>query len=251
MSIIDQRIQPLQQFFRSAPMPCPYLQGRIERKLFTRLTEPSVANEVNSALAQAGFRRSHDVVYRPVCPSCAACVPVRIPVDQFCMSRSFRRVLKRNADLTTSFAPAYGSQEHYALFANYQNMRHHESDMARMTEDDYFAMVVDGRTKTYLSEARNDQGTLFAVMLIDSLADGFSAVYSFFRAEDEARSLGSFMVLKLIEHCRAVGLSFVYLGYWISDSRKMSYKVRFQPLEMLGEDGWRSMALAEVKAKES
>lgn len=237
MSVIQPQHRPLQQFFRSGPMPCPYLPGRVERKLFTRLLGPYSA-EVNSTLSRAGFRRSHDIVYRPVCPNCQACVPVRIPVATFAATRSQKRVARTNQDLRLDEAPAMATAEQYRLFANYQNSRHGESDMARMAMADFAAMIDEGRADTSLFEARDAQGRLVGCMLTDRLTDGFSAVYSFYDARQDRRSLGTFMVLSLIERARAEGLPYVYLGYWIDQSRKMAYKAKFRPLEALGRDGW-------------
>lgn len=240
MSVIQPPQRPLQQFFRSGPMPCPYLPGRVERKLFTRLIGPYAA-EVNSTLSRAGFRRSHDIVYRPVCPNCHACVPVRVPVAEFEPSRSQKRVLKLNQDVRLTERPAYATAEQYRLFAGYQASRHGDSDMARMAMGDFAAMVDEGRADTGLLEARDATGRLIGCMLIDRLSDGYSAVYSFYDARQERRSLGTFMILGLIDRARAEGLPHVYLGYWIEQSRKMAYKVRFQPLEALGRDGWYRM----------
>jgi len=237
MSIIPPHHRPLQQFFRSGPMPCPYLPGRVERKLFTRLTGPFAA-EVNSTLSRAGFRRSHDIVYRPVCPTCSACVPVRIAVDEFEPTRSQKRVLRANGDLRAGHAPALATAEQYRLFATYQASRHGDSDMARMAMADFAAMIDEGRADTSLVEARDASGRLVACMLTDRLGDGWSAVYSFYDAALEKRSLGTFMILGLIARARAEGMPYVYLGYWIAQSRKMAYKARFRPLEALGRDGW-------------
>jgi arginine-tRNA-protein transferase len=241
MSIIQPPIKPLQQFFRSGPMPCPYLPGRVERKLFTRLVAPS-ASEVNSTLSRAGFRRSHDIVYRPVCPNCTACVPVRIPVARFEPTRSMRRVLRLGADLSSAEVPAVATHEQYRLFATYQGSRHGDSDMARMTLSDYAAMVDEGRAETAILEVRDGRDRLVGAMLTDRLHDGLSAVYSFYDVREERRSLGTYMILALIERARAAGLPHVYLGYWIRNSRKMAYKGRFRPLEALGPDGWQGMA---------
>ncbi|MBP2294437.1 arginyltransferase [Azospirillum rugosum] len=237
MSVIQPQHRPLQQFFRSGPMPCPYLPGRVERKLFTRLLGPYSA-EVNSTLSRAGFRRSHDIVYRPVCPNCQACVPVRIPVATFEASRSQKRVARINQDLRLNEAPAVATGEQYRLFATYQNSRHGESDMARMAMADFAAMIDEGRADTSLFEARDAHGRLVGCMLTDRLTDGFSAVYSFYDARQDRRSLGTHMILSLIERAQAEGLPYVYLGYWIEQSRKMAYKAKFRPLEALGRDGW-------------
>lgn len=245
MSVIQPQHRPLQQFFRSGPMPCPYLPGKVERKLFTRLLGPWSA-EVNSTLSRAGFRRSHDIVYRPVCPNCQACVPVRIAVEAFEATRSQKRVAKLNHNLVLGETPAIATAEQYRLFANYQNSRHGDSDMARMAMGDFAAMIDEGRADTSLFEARDGDGRLVGCMLTDRLSDGFSAVYSFYDAEQERRSLGTHMILCLIERARAEQLPYVYLGYWIRQSRKMAYKARFRPLEALGPDGWYRLSDEEL-----
>lgn len=247
MSIIPPLHRPLQQFYRSGPMPCPYLPGRVERKLFTRIAGPQ-AVEVNSTLSRAGFRRSHDIVYRPVCPNCQACVPVRIPVARFIPGRSLRRVQRNNDDLTARLAPASATSEQYRLFINYQNARHDDSDMARMAMGDFVAMIDEGRAETSLLEARDGDGRLVGAMLTDRLEDGYSAVYSFYDARLETRSLGSYLILALIRQALSEGLPHVYLGYWIANSRKMAYKTRFQPLEALGPNGWSPLDLTAEEA---
>lgn len=238
MSIIQSPHRPLQQFFRSGPMPCPYIQGRVERKLFTRLDGPH-AIEVNASLSRAGFRRSHDIVYRPVCPGCNACVPVRIPVAAFAPDRSLRRVMRTNADLTMTRAPAVATEEHFAVFRAYQATRHGDSDMSRMGPADFAAMIEEGQVDTCLFDARDADGRLYGAVLADRLEDGYSAVYSFFDPSEARRSLGTNLILGLVEAARREALPHVYLGYWIGQSRKMAYKARFRPLEILDRDGWR------------
>ena len=241
MSVIKPQTRPLQQFFRSGPMPCPYIEGQIERKLFTRLSGPWAA-DINSTLSRAGFRRSHDIVYRPVCPNCQACDPVRIVVAELVVRRSQRRVARLNSDLTFTEVPAQATSEQYRLFAAYQAGRHGDSDMARMSMGDFSNMIDEGRANTCLFEARDQRGKLVGCMLVDRLNDGFSAVYSFFDTEQEHRSLGTALVLRLSEQARLENLPYVYLGYWISSSRKMSYKLRFKRLEALTDDGWQSIS---------
>ncbi|HYC05489.1 MAG TPA: arginyltransferase [Azospirillaceae bacterium] len=250
MSVIPPPYRPLQQFFRSGPMPCPYLPGRIERKLFTRLSGPQAA-EVNSTLSRAGFRRSHDIVYRPVCPGCNACVPVRIPVAEFAPNRTMRKIRKANTDLTFTPAPASATVEQYGVFAAYQDARHGDSDMSRMSLADYTAMVEEGRVDTLVFELRDAEGQLRGGLLTDRLADGYSAVYSFYDPADVRRSLGTQMILSLVEAARAANLPYVYLGYWIDGSRKMAYKARFRPLEQLSRDGWVRMTDAELDRLEA
>ena len=248
MSIINSGEARLYHFFRSGPTPCPYLPGRIERKLFTRLADQDLT-KLSDQLCGSGFRRSHDIVYRPVCPGCTACVPVRIPVQDFVWSRSMRRIVTRNDDLRLSESKAVATTEQFSLFTRYQRSRHSDSDMSRMTANDYAAMIEEGSATARLFNLRTSDGVLVGSILADRLADGFSAVYSFFEPDCERRSLGTFLIVDLVRLARAEGRRYVYLGYWISGSPKMDYKMRFRPVERLTPAGWTRMSEAEVPVK--
>lgn len=227
-----------QHFYRTAATPCPYLPGKIERKLVTELAgrhAPAFYNE----LSRAGFRRSHHLAYRPACRGCSACVPVRVPVTDFVETRSLRRIRNLNRDLTRRNVEPDATLEQFRLFQRYQRSRHADSDMAAMTYGDYQAMIEDSPVATMLLGLRDPSGALVGAGLYDPLDDGLSAVYSFFAPEAGKRSLGTFLVLSLVDEARTRGLDYVYLGYWIADSAKMSYKARFRPLEALGVRGWR------------
>jgi len=227
-----------QFFYTTAPLPCPYLPGKTERKVVTEITGPD-AEAMHDRLSRAGFRRSHNIAYAPVCPGCNGCVPIRIPVNQFVMDRSLRRVLKVNAELTAREAPPRATAEQYQLFQRYQNARHQDGDMATMSFYDYRAMVEDTPIETSVIEFRDAHDRLVAACLTDKLGDGVSAVYSFFDPLLERRSPGTFMILWLIERAREMELPHVYLGYWVRESRKMAYKARFVPSEILLGGVWR------------
>ncbi len=224
-------------FYRMPPRPCPYLQGRTEQNIFTELSGPSVA-QLYDALTQAGFRRSHNVAYRPSCPGCQACVPVRVIAAQYQPSRSQLRVARINADVSEGEVQGMATPEQYALFARYLSARHADGEMAGMTYADYVAMVEDSPLSTLIAEYRDCAGKLIGACLVDRLQDGLSAVYSFFEPSQSERSFGTYMIMRLIERTRAANLPYLYLGYWISGSRKMAYKANFRPLEGLTSRGW-------------
>lgn len=231
---------PPRFLFRTPPMPCPYLAGQIERHVFAEIAGPDAA-EVYDALSRAGFRRSHRVAYRPACPGCAACVPVRVAVQRFRPSRSQRRVERANRDLLARETPPLATAEQFQLFARYQRSRHGDGEMARMGFEDYRAMVEDSAVGTAMVEFRAADGGLRAACLFDRLADGLSAVYSFFDPDHGARGLGTHAILWLIAQARRECRPHVYLGYWIADSRKMAYKARFRPLQALADGRWRDL----------
>ncbi|SOD94322.1 arginine-tRNA-protein transferase [Caenispirillum bisanense] len=238
MVMDHQSVKRPQFFFTTAPMPCPYLPGRMERKIVTELTPPG-ADALHDVLSRAGFRRSHSIAYAPACSGCNACVPVRIVTAEFSQSRTQRKVWAANQDLHATPVPARATAEQYALFSRYQAERHTGSDMALMGFYDYRSMVDESPIDTCLLEFRDGDGELKAVCLTDRMTDGLSAVYSFFDPRLTDRSLGTHMVLWLVAEARRLGLPYVYLGYWIRDSRKMAYKIRFRPLEGFTSQGWR------------
>jgi len=231
-------------FFATAPLPCPYLPGRMERRVVTELVGRDVV-ALHDALSMAGFRRSHGIVYAPACIGCTACVPVRVIAGAFSRDRSHRRVWNANADLAIKVKNATATKEQYALFSLYQHARHGGGDMAKMDYADYQALIEDTPVDTAVAEFRDPDGRLVAACLMDRVESGLSAVYSFFEPNLSARSLGTYMILWLIERARAEGRSYVYLGFWIEGCSKMSYKAKFRPLEARTPDGWRPLDLVE------
>jgi arginyl-tRNA--protein-N-Asp/Glu arginylyltransferase len=231
-------------FLVTTEVPCPYLPGRMERKIITELSGAQ-SPELFEILSHAGFRRSHSIAYRPACAGCRACVPVRIVAADFAPERSLRRVMKRNADLRATVTEAVPTQEQFKLFARYLEARHNDGEMVGMGPQDYASMVGDSPVDTRIVEFRDAKGKLAAACLTDWGQDGISAVYSFFEPDLSRNSLGSFVVIWLIEEAQRRNLSYVYLGYWVAGSQKMDYKRRFRPIEAYGSAGWVRMSPIE------
>jgi arginine-tRNA-protein transferase len=240
---LTQHFAPRQlRFFLTAPAPCPYLPDREERKVFAHLPL-SDGPGVNDALTQVGFRRSQNIAYRPACEACEACVSARLPATDYGFSRSERRVLERNDDLSRHLVEAEATMEQFDLLRRYLQTRHAHGGMADMTWPDYVAMVEDTAVRTHLIEYRlpsgdRGPGDLAACVLVDILGDGLSLVYSFYDPAMSKRSLGSFVILDHVIQARLAGLPYVYLGYWVPGSIKMNYKARFRPIELLRPGGW-------------
>jgi arginine-tRNA-protein transferase len=243
---VTQHSRNTPQFYLTAPTPCPYLEGFQERKVFTHLVGDK-AGELNDLLTHGGFRRSQSIAYRPACDLCRACVSVRVIADEFQPSRNMRKVAQRNADLVGEMRNAIPTSEQYSVFRAYLDARHHDGGMADMTVLDYAMMVEDSHVTTRIIEYRRRTpdtgitgkgGELIAAALTDILGDGLSMVYSFFEPGEQDRSLGTFMILDHIARARSMGLPYVYLGYWIDGSNKMSYKGRFLPQQRLAPNGW-------------
>jgi len=241
--VTDQRTSRLPQFFLTPGGPCPYLPGRVERKVFARLNG-SYAQALNEALTHSGFRRSQMIAYRPACDACSACVSVRIVVNDFEISRGQKRIARRNADIVRNVVPAEATREQFALLRTYLDSRHAGGGMSDMGLFDYVAMVEETPVNTHIVEYRqHPTGALMASALTDVLRDGLSMVYSFYHPGEDARSLGTYMILDHVNAARERRLPYVYLGYWVRGSEKMDYKARFRPLEALGAEGWVRLSL--------
>jgi len=231
-------------FFSTSPMPCPYLPDRVERRVVTELVGRDVPF-LHNALSVAGFRRSHDIAYAPACPSCSACVAVRIAASDFRLSQSLRRIKKRNRGISAKESKPIATGEQFALFSNYQESRHYGGDMANMDFADYQMLVEDSPVDTALVEFRDAEETLVAGLIMDRIDNGLSAVYSFFNPDFRRQGLGTYMIIWLAERAKSMGLDYAYLGYWIDGCSKMSYKARFRPLEIYSPEGWQPFTAGE------
>ena len=226
------------KFYVTAASPCPYIDGQEERKVFTELNGPDAA-ALNEALGKVGFRRSQTVVYRPACEACAECVSVRVLAQHYAPSRSLRRIAKLNSDLVSEVKPSVATDEQFELLSRYLSQRHGDGSMAGMTRDEFGEMVESSPVNTVSIEYRRAMTKeLVAVALTDHMTDGFSMVYSFFEPSEERRSIGTYLIHDHILRSQNANQPFVYLGYYVKDSPKMSYKARFKPLERLGPNGW-------------
>ena len=240
------------KFYLTSPQPCPYLPGKTERKVFANLAVDGAVG-LNDSLTRSGFRRSQTIAYRPACKTCGACRSVRIDVAAFQMSKRWRRVLARNADLEREANPARATREQFRLLKRYLDRRHPGGGMTDMEIRDYAGMVDASPVHTAVFEYRNrrngrpgDDGVLQAAALTDVLRDGLSMVYSFYRPELADRSVGSFMVLDHVRLALELGLPYVYLGYWVRGSEKMGYKADFTPLEVFDGEDWRPLREEEI-----
>lgn len=234
------------QFYLTIPGPCPYLPGRLERKIFTQL-DPLNGPHLNDYLTHAGFRRSQNVIYRPACETCRECRSLRIDIDGFTPNKRFRRIIRKNADLAIETKAAIATQEQFTLLKTYLHERHLTGGMADMDLERYALMVEECSSETEITEYRRNDGSLIAAMLIDTLGDGLSLVYSFFDPEETKRSLGLFMILNQIQRCQNADSAYLYLGYWVPNSPKMQYKSLFQPCEILTHRGWSPLVIPSSK----
>jgi len=235
--VTPRRAEEAVAFFLTAAHECGYLPGRQAVNVVVDPALP-VGALLYDRLAALGFRRSGSRIYRPACPACTACIPLRVPVDDFRQNRTQRRIWSRNGDLLVRERPPGFDAEHYALYCRYIAGRHPNGVMDETTPEAYLAFISGQGIETRLVEFL-DAGRCIAVAVMDVMSDGLSAVYTFFDPVQPRRSLGMHAVLWQIEAARKQGRKWLYLGYWIEDCRKMNYKVAFRPYELLVAGHWR------------
>lgn len=224
------------RLFRTSPHPCSYKE---EQQAATVFVDPDLVIDktLNSKLSELGYRRSGAHLYRPDCDHCSACLSCRVPVASFDMKRRHKRTWKRNRDLTVIECNDLTGEEAYVLYQRYIDIRHRDGDMYPASREQFEAFIktktVDTRFFKFYAGSK-----LLAVSVTDVLEHGLSAVYTYFDPEMPARSLGNYVILWQIQHTRALGLPYLFLGYWIRDCAKMQYKSEYRPLELLVEGRW-------------
>lgn len=235
---MTQKEKPTQhiRLFKGPEHACGYLDDKIAVSVFA---DPSLLlnNDLYSELSRQGFRRSGEHVYRPYCQGCSACWAYRVIVEQFKPSKSQRRVLKQNNHFEVSLETADCYEEDYELYQQYICKRHKDGDMYPPSKQQYSDFLFSDWCDTVLLRVR-DKGRLIAVICLDVLDDGLSAVYSFFDTSTDYKSLGVFVILKSIEFCKAMNLPYCYLGYYVKGCQKMDYKVKYQPAEVFRDKRW-------------
>ncbi len=224
------------KFFVTPLHKCSYLPRQDAITLFAD-PKVSVNHALYSELSELGFRRSGNYLYRPHCKHCCACIPVRVPVDKFEPSRKQKRVVKKNQDLTVSRAPAHFNAEHYQLYERYITEKHRDGDMYPPSAEQFSSFLLSDWGNTFFYEFKKDD-ELLAVAVCDEMQNGLSAVYTFYAPEAYERSLGVYAILWQIEEARKRMLPALYLGYWIKECQKMSYKTEYKPLEMFLNNQW-------------
>ena len=195
-------------------------------------------------LTDMGFRRSGEHIYRPWCEGCGECKSVRVPINNFEVSKSQKRVLRRNRDLEVSFEMPSSSDEIYHLYASYINQRHSDGDMYPPSLEQFESFLCQGpaASNTRFICFRLEQ-KLLAVAVVDMLPKGLSAIYTFFHPSYEVRSLGRLAVLWQIRWAQSQAMDFVYLGYWIKECQKMAYKAEYRPLQVFENLDWQPLKL--------
>jgi arginine-tRNA-protein transferase len=239
MSLLNDIPLSALHLYLTAPYPCSYLAGMEAR---SQVATPSmlITTPVYSELVRHGFRRSGTFTYRPRCDACRQCIPVRVVVADFEPTRSQRRSCKRHYDLSATLHALQDKPEYFELYRRYQEARHRDGGMDDDSPEQYRNFLLQSHVDTLLVEFREND-VLRMVSVVDVLQDGLSAVYTFYEPDVPQASFGTYNVLWQIELCRKLDLPYLYLGYWIADSRKMAYKAKYQPLQGLLNGSWQAI----------
>ncbi len=227
------------QFYLSTPYPCSYLAGQTAQSLTA--TPPNLVNaDIYNHLIKHGFRRSGNFAYRPHCPNCQACISIRVLLKDFTPNRSQKRAFKQHQRLTVRVLPIHYNETHFALYSAYIKARHadgQDNPANQSEKEQYHSFLCQSHVDSVLLEfSEHDQ--IKMVSVVDMIDDGVSAVYTFFDTTETKASLGTYNILWQIEWAKSLNLPYLYLGYWIEDSKKMAYKQNFQPQEMLINNNW-------------
>ena len=224
-------------FKRSISMNCSYLKNKIEKRLYINLDNSNNSNYLVSDLTKNGFRRSFDHMYVPICDNCSACISTRIDIKKFKLSKSNKRIIKKNSDLILS-EKKKSEEQRFKLFKRYCNTRHNESPMTNMSKSDFLKFFYYSKNKTKIFDLIDKEEKLYGSILLDLLDDGYSAVYSFFEPDTVNRSLGKYLILSIIDELKYLKLPYLYIGYWVKHSKKMDYKASFNNVEFFFKGKW-------------
>ena len=239
------------QFYVTTPYKCGYLPNKLAQSLIAA-PHHLVDNQVYSGLITQGFRRSGKFAYRPHCETCNACIPIRLILSEFAPNRSQKRAFKQHVDLTASIMPLHFSQHHFELYNSYQHLRHADEDNLNQTEpkdeaEQYRQFLCQSNVESLMIEFRDASNEIKIVSVVDIVQDGVSAVYTFYDASEskasygtntKRASYGTYSIMWLAEWTKNLDLPYLYLGYWIQDSQKMTYKQQFKPQEKLIDGEW-------------
>lgn len=226
-------------FQKSLPRPCPYISGKNEYLLFTDLTN-IVSSNILEQLTLDGFRRSENTFYKPNCKTCKECISTRIKINNFIITKKFKRIKKKNEDITIKIMEPKTNYNQYKLFRKYLKLRHSDGEMKNMSYLDFKTMIEISPVKTKMLNIF-EKDIFVGSILYDIYKNSFSANYSFYNPKFKNRSLGSFLILKLIEEAKKEKKKFLYLGYYIKECKKMSYKINFKPIEILKNKKWENL----------
>ena len=224
------------QFYVTTKYSCGYIKHQSAQSLVATPYK-KVNNKAYSNLIKQGFRRSGQYVYKPHCGNCQACIPIRLSVNNFSISRSQKRVKKTHSNIQAKVLPLKFNEEHYELYIQYQNNRHRSQNESEDDIADYNEFLIRSNVESKLIEFRLNN-KLVMISIIDLLEDGVSAVYTFYNCRYKKNSFGTFSILWLIDYCINHGIPYLYLGYWINQSNKMRYKINFKPYELMIDSLW-------------
>lgn len=190
-----------------------------------------------AVLMDNGFRRSGQIIYRPVCVDCKLCVPIRISASEFSSSRSQRKALNRNTDVQMSVGEPQLTKEKHDVYVRYLDAQHSKTpqgdDIESMADFLYTSCL-----PTIEVCYRDSHGKLLGVSILDVSTDVVSSVYHYFDPSEKCRSMGVFSAVREILLTEKLNRKWYYLGFWIKGCKAMEYKGDYRPFELLIDGQW-------------
>ncbi len=225
--------------FLTEQQPCSYLDKLNSQSV---IVHPSFSlnTALYSQLIEQGFRRSGNEIYRPHCPTCSECIPTRVEVKKFIPNRNQKRCIRKNRQIAVIVKSAQFDLVHYQMYLQYQKHRHQQGGMADFSKEDYMSFLAGSWCNTLFVEF-SIESELAAIAVVDLLDNALSAVYTFFSPKFSRYSLGNYAILWQLQHAKELGLDYVYLGFWIDNCQKMSYKTQYQPIQGFIDNEWKTI----------
>ena len=214
---------------------CAYIPNKKVRMHYKHIE--NATQSYNTALINRGWRRFGSYYFHPICEGCSECKSLRINVDEFKLSKSQKKSIKRNKETEIIIQKPTLTQAHLDLYNKYHAFKHQKDNWTHrnISPREYKENFVEGAHDFGKEVLYIQDGEIIGVDLIDILDDGISSIYFYYDPDFPRLSLGTYSLLYQIELAKVLELPWIYLGYWVDGCKAFAYKSNFQPQEILND----------------